>query len=259
MTAASAARVAVAGGTGVVGRHVVEALRAAGSEPVVLARSTGVDVETGLGLDAALAGAHAVVDVTNRETLSRRAAVHFFETTTRNLLDASRRAGVEHLVVLSIVGVDRVPSGYYTGKLRQEQVALSGDVPVTVLRATQFHEFAGRVLERSAVGPVALVPRMRVQPVAAREVGEVLAELAVGEPAGAGLELTGPEQHDLVDLARQLVAVRGGRPRVLSLPVPGRAGRAMSGGGLLPGPSARVAGETFDAWLAGVRDARPGQ
>jgi uncharacterized protein YbjT (DUF2867 family) len=252
MTAPAACRIAVAGGTGVVGRHVVEALRRDGHEPVVLARSRGVDVTTGRGLDQALSGVWAVVDVTNRATLRRTAAVAFFEAATRHLLEASRRAGVGHLVVLSVVGADRVPSGYYAGKLRQEELALGGDVPATVLRATQLHEFAGQVLDRSTVGPLGLVPRMRVQPVAAREVGQVLAELAVRTPLRGRTELAGPEQHDLVDLARRLVAARGHGPRVVPVRAPGAAGTAMAGTGLLPGPGARSGRQTFAQWLAGT-------
>jgi uncharacterized protein YbjT (DUF2867 family) len=250
MSSPAPSRIAVAGGTGVVGRHVVDALRGAGHEPVVLARSTGVDVTTGQGLAEALAGVSAVVDVTNRETLRRRAAVAFFEASTRHLLEASRRAGVGHLVVLSVVGADRVPSGYYAAKVRQEELALAGDVPVSVLRATQFHEFAGQVLERSAVGPFRLVPRMRVQPVAAREVGGALAELAVGEPLRGRADMGGPQVHDLVDLARRLVAARGRGPRVVPVRAPGAAGRAMTGDGLLPGPQARLGTQPFDEWLA---------
>ena len=154
-------RIAVAGGTGVVGRHVVEALAAAGCEPVVLARSTGVDLVSGAGLDAALTGARAVVDVSNVATQRRSASVGFFTAATSALLAAGARAGVRHHVVLSIVGVDRVDTGYYAGKRRQEELVLAGGVPATVLRATQFHEFADQVLA-IARGPVAPVPSMRV-------------------------------------------------------------------------------------------------
>ena len=139
-------RIAVAGGTGVVGRHVVEALAAAGCEPVVLARSTGVDLSRAAGLDATLTGVRAVVDVSNVVTQRRAAAVGFFTATTSALLTAGARAGVRHHVVLSIVGVDRIDTGYYAGKRAQEELVLAGDVPATVLRATQFHEFAGQVL-----------------------------------------------------------------------------------------------------------------
>jgi len=239
----------VAGGTGVVGRHVVAALSAAGHEPVVLARSVGVDITTGAGLPAALDGVRAVVDVSNVQTLRRRTAAAFFETATRNLLDAGRRAGVAHHLVLSVVGVDVVRSGYYGAKLRQEALALAG--PTTVLRTTQFHEFAGQVLAQSSLGPLRVVPRMRVQPVAAAEVGAALAELAVEEPAGRVTDLGGPQVHQLPDLARRVLAARGERARVVAVRLPGRAGTAMAGGGLLPRDGARLGTMTFDTWLSG--------
>src|SRR3712207_421951 len=122
-------RVAVVGGTGLVGRYVVQALERSGDEVTVVARSTGADVVRGTGLDEALAGAEVVVDVSNREVLSRRASVGFFGRATENLLAAGERAGVRHHVVLSIVGVDRVGTGYYGGKVRQEELALAGPVP----------------------------------------------------------------------------------------------------------------------------------
>jgi uncharacterized protein YbjT (DUF2867 family) len=241
-------RVAVAGGTGVVGRHVVEALRTAGCEPVVLARSTGVDLVSGRGLDAALPGVRAVVDVSNVATQRRAASVGFFTAATSALLAAGARAGVQHHVVLSIVGVDRVDTGYYAGKRAQEELVLSGGVPATVLRATQFHEFAEQVLAL-AKGPVAPVPAMRVQPVAAREVGEHLAALALDAPQGRAPELAGPEVHELTDLVRRLLRARGSRRRVLPLRGPTAASRAVVGGALLPtGPGPREQ-QGFDAWL----------
>src|SRR5690625_6784893 len=189
-------RIAVAGGTGVVGRYVVEAVSAAGHEPVVLARSRGVDLTAGAGLALALNGVSAVVDVSNVTTLSRRTAERFFVLAAKNLLTAARRAGVGHHVLLSIIGVDRSPLGYYRAKLRQEDVVLRGPVPATVLRAAQFHEFADQTMARVR-GPVAVVPRMRTQPVAATEVGGHLVRLAAGEPQVRAADPAGPEVHDL--------------------------------------------------------------
>jgi uncharacterized protein YbjT (DUF2867 family) len=241
-------RIAVAGGTGVVGRHVVEALAAAGCEPVVLARSTGVDLAQGAGLDDALRGVRAVVDVSNVATQRRSVAVGFFTTATSALLAAGARAGVRHHVLLSIVGVDRVDTGYYAGKRAQEELVLAGDVPATVLRATQFHEFAEQVLA-IAKGPVAPVPSMRVQPVAAREVGALLVELALAAPQGRAPELAGPEVHELTHLVRRLLRARGSRRLVLPLKGPTAASRAAVGGALLPtGPGPRGQ-QTFDEWL----------
>ena len=242
-------RIAVAGGTGLVGRHVVEALGAAGHQPVVLARSTGVDLGTGAGLDGALDGVGSIIDVSNVTTLRRGPAVRFFETAGRHLGAAAERAGVAHLAVLSIVGVDRVDLGYYEGKRRQEELVLAGPVPATVLRTTQFHEFADQTLARSP-GPVALVPRMRSRTVSAAEVGQALAELASGPPQGRATDLAGPEEHDLPDLCRRVVRARRLRRRVVGVRMPGAGGTAMAGGALLPVGQHDVGRVTFDDWLA---------
>ncbi|HEY5833088.1 SDR family oxidoreductase [Streptomyces sp.] len=242
-------RVAVAGGTGVAGRQVVEALTVRGHEPVVVARSRGVDLLTGEGLDAALASVDAVIDVSNTVTASRRKAEAFFETAGRNLMTAEERAGVGHHVTLSIVGIDRVGLGYYRGKLRQEAVVRAGRVPWTVLRATQFLEFPDQVLALMP-GPVAVVPRMRIQPVAVREVAAALAELAAGPPLGMAPELAGPREEELADLARRVLRARGERRRVLAVRLPGATGRALAGGALLPAEPGPRATRTFDEWLA---------
>ncbi len=249
-------RVAVAGGTGLVGRHVVTALTGAGHDPVVLAQSRGVDLRSGAGLAGALDGVDVVIDVSNVRTARRRRSVDFFTTTSRNLLDAGRRAGVAHHVTLSIVGVDRVGGGYYTGKVAQEELVLAGPVPATVLRATQFHEFAGQVLAGSR-GPLAVIPRMRIQPVAAREVAQVLAELAGTGPAGRAADLAGPAECELVDLARQLLRARRSRRRVLGVRLPGAAGAAMAAGALLPAGPARRGRLSFQEWLTTGSDDSP--
>ena len=241
-------RIAVAGGTGVVGRHVVRALADAGHQAVVLTRAGGVDVTTGAGLDAALAGADAVIDVTNVVTTSKKASVAFFEAATRHLLTSGKKAGIRHHVALSIVGCDRVDFGYYFGKRRQEELVLSGAVPASVLRATQFFEFAEQFVAPSRM-PVAVVPRMRTQPIAAREVAVALVALAAGPPVGRAGELAGPAEEQMVDVVRRLKRLRGARRLVLPLTVPGQVGRAMTGGALLPtGPGPR-GGQDFDDWL----------
>lgn len=242
-------RIAVAGGTGVVGRYVVDAATTAGHEPVVLARSRGVDFVTGRGLAQALDGVDAIVDVANIATLSRRPATEFFTAASRQLLAAGRAVRVRHLVTLSIVGVDRVGMGYYRAKLRQEEIVLGGEVAATVLRATQFHEFADQTLSR-VPGPLAITPRMRVQPVAAREVAARLVEIAVGEAQGRAEDFAGTEVHELVDLARRVSAARGLRRPVIPVRMPGSTGRAMATGGLLPEGSGPRGSVTFDQWLA---------
>ena len=251
------ARVAVAGGTGTVGRHVVRALAARGAEPVVLARSTGVDLLTGRGLDAALEGCSAVVDVTSVTTLRARVAVEFFETATGTLLTAAARAGAGHAVVLSIVGIDDVDLGYYVGKRTQERVVAAGPVPWTVLRATQFHEFPLQLLAGSH-GPVAAVPSMRSAPVAATEVADLLADLVQGGPAGMTTPVRGPQTLGMVRMARQYAAATGSRRLVVPLRLPGATGRALASGALVPDePSVRGV-LTFAEHLATLRHAATG-
>jgi uncharacterized protein YbjT (DUF2867 family) len=240
-------RVAVAGGTGSVGRYVVAELERRGHEAAVLARSTGVDLRTGQGLDAALQGVDVVVDVANVLSQRRRKAVAGFTAMTGNLLEAEHRAGVRMHVLLSIVGIDRVPVGYYAGKLAQERLVLDGPVPATVLRSTQFHELVERV-SGAMPGPVVLVPRVRIQPIAAREVAEALVELAEEEPAGRVQDLAGPRVHDAPDLARRVLRARGSRRVVVPVGLPGPWGRAVRAG-LLPGRRTRRGRQTFREWL----------
>ena len=154
-------RIAVAGGTGVVGRYVVGAIDSKVHDSVVLARSRGVDLTTGTGLDAALEGVDAVIDVANVSTMKAAESAAWFELVTTHLLEACARAKVAHLVALSIVGVDRVDLGYYFGKRKQEDLLLTNEsaVATSVLRATQFHEFAGQLL-RNSNRPLVLLPRL---------------------------------------------------------------------------------------------------
>lgn len=240
--------VAVVGGTGAAGRKIVGAVVAAGHAAVVLARSTGVDITTGVGLDDALCGVSVLIDVSNSKTVRRRASVAFFTASTQHLLDAEKRAGVAHHVVLSIVGIDRVDLGYYEGKRKQEELVLNGDVPATVLRSTQFHEFPEQLLDKS-YGPVAIIPRMLSQTVDTRDVAEELVRVALEPPRGRAPDLAGPETHEMPELARRLIRARGVRRRVVPVTLPGAAGKAIRDGGLLPttlGPRGAV---TFEDWL----------
>jgi uncharacterized protein YbjT (DUF2867 family) len=243
-------RVAVAGGTGLAGRHTVEALRQAGHHAVVLARSVGVDLTTGRGLADALVGADAVIDASNTPASSPAQARALFTTTTEQLLGAEHQAGVRHHVVLSIVGVDRVEgSAHYAGKRAQERAALAGPVPATVLRATQFFDYAAMVVGWTRQGQVARVPPLLLQPVAVADVADALVQVAVGAPRNGVVELAGPEPQDLVDMVRRLLAARGEPLRLL----PGWGGRfgvELAGEVLLPGPDAQIAPTTFETWLA---------
>src|SRR4051812_32656109 len=214
-------RIAVAGGTGVVGHYVVAAAHTAGHDVTVISRRRGIDVRDERSLARALAGVDVVIDVLNHASVRRGPAEAFLTDAAQRLQRAAAGGGTHHLVTLSIVGIDRASGfGYYRAKLAHERAALAGPVPATILRATQFHEFPAQLLATSRKGPFAPVPRMRAQPVAARTVAEHLVRLAESQP-GSTQELAGPEVHEMPDLARRLLAARGVRAWVLPLPLPG--------------------------------------
>ncbi|WP_424185543.1 SDR family oxidoreductase [Actinokineospora sp. G85] len=241
-------RIAVAGGTGVVGRLVVEEAEEAGHEAVVISRSRGVDLVSGEGLAGALAGAEAIIDASSVRTFDPDESVAFFDAATGNLERHGEQAGVRHLVVLSIVGCDRVDTGYYMGKRRQEELALAGPLPVSILRATQFHEFAAQMVARAEDEAVVAVPAMHSQPIAAREVAAALVGLAVGEPVGRAEDLAGPEELDMVDMVRRLLEHRGLRREVVARSAPAELAAQMKTGLIPDGPGPRGA-QTFAEWL----------
>lgn len=248
-------RIAVAGGTGVVGRYAVASAEAAGHEVTVVSRRRGVDVRDEAALARALDGVDVVIDVLNLASLRRGPAEAFFTDTGRRLQGAAGSAGVRHLVTLSIVGIDRAAGyGYYQAKLAHERVSTAGPVPATILRATQFHEFPAQVLAAARKGPIAPMVRMRSQPVAARTVGQHLVRLAETQTGGVA-EVAGPEVHEMPDLARRLLSARGVRAWVVPVPVPGSAARAMRGDALLATQATTIDGPSFDEWLAS-EDAR---
>lgn len=241
-------RIAVAGGTGLVGQHVVDRLLASGHSPVVLSRSQGIDLTTGEGLDDALDGVQAIIDVSNVVTQKRATAVEFFDRVGRNLLAAGEKANILHHITLSIIGIDDVDSGYYDGKRLQERLVRESNVPWTILRSAQFHEFTEQVLGMMR-GPFAIVPRMRSQPVAAYEVSNHLVELVAGPPSAMSAELAGPRAEFQPDLARRLLRADGRHRLVIPVKMPGHPGRAMAAGALLPSRDGPRGRQTFDEWL----------
>jgi len=240
-------QIAIAGGTGVVGRLSVEDAHARGHEVTVLSRSSGVDLTTPRALN--LHGVEAVIDVTSIQTSSAAKSKAFFTAATANLLSAARAAGVGHYVLLSIVGVDDAPYGYYAGKMTQENLVTAGDVPWTVVRSTQFHEFAEQIFRRMKVGPVSLVPAMRSQPIAAREVAARLVDLAETSPAGRVPDLAGPRVERMADMTRRWTRSTGIKGSIIEVPLPGGFGRALRDGTLLARPGCWHSEQTFTEWL----------
>jgi uncharacterized protein YbjT (DUF2867 family) len=246
-------KIAVAGATGRVGRHTVEVLEEAGHDVVPMSRSTGVDVVTGEGLSDALVGVESIVDAASWPTNEQEPATEFFIASSRNLQKEGERAGVQRIVVVSIIGADRVTAGYIASKVPHEQAMLSGPVPVRILRAAQFHEFVPLFLEWGRQGDVIYVPQMRTQLVAARTVAEALAELATGSapaPEGSIPEIAGPREESLVEVAKLVAARRGNSVRIEAVSDPDDPEQAVwASGALLPGPDAVLAGPTFEQWL----------
>ncbi len=245
-------KIVVIGGTGLVGSKLVERLRGAGHEPLAAAPETGVDTYKGVGLVEALEGSQVVVDVSNAPAWDDAAVLDFFQTTSHNVLDAEAKAGVSHHVALSVVGTDRMPdSGYMRGKLAQEEIVQAASVPYTILRATQFFEFIGRITDSSMVDDTVHLPPVLVQPEAADDVAAVLAEVALGEPVNGIVELAGPEQFRFDELARRFLSANND-PRKVTADAHARYfGAELDEGSLVPlGDNPRIAPTRFDDWLS---------
>ena len=248
-------KIAVAGATGRLGRPVAEVLTERGHQVVAMSRATGVDIITGSGLEAALDGAEVIVDAATSPSPDGQTATEFFVTAARNLQQAGVRAGVKRAVVVSIINIDKFTGGYGAAKIAHEDAWRSGPIPAQIIRAAQFHEFVAQLLEWGARGDVATVPEMRTQIVSARTVAEVIADVidSAAEPAAeaAGIiEVAGPREENLVEVARMLVAHRGTPVTVQSVRDPADPDAGLQAdGGLLPGPGARLAGPAFAEWL----------
>jgi uncharacterized protein YbjT (DUF2867 family) len=250
-------RIAVAGASGRIGQLVVADLERAGHQAVPVSRTAGVDAYTGAGLDDRLQGVDALVDTTNIASAKEAEIVDFFGTVTRNLLAAEERAGVRHHILLSIVGIDhgqRLP--HYAGKREQERLVRAGSVPWSIVRVTQFHDFAGMVATWTLRDGVATIAPLLVQPIAHADVATVLAEIAAATPLYDTVDVAGPETQDLVDMARRTFAARG--EHITLVPTwRGSFGADMAGEVMLPGQGARLTSTTFDDWLAaGAPDLR---
>jgi uncharacterized protein YbjT (DUF2867 family) len=251
-------RIAVAGATGRVGRHLVEVLEARDHDVVQISRSNGVDVITGEGLADALEGVECVVDTATGPSPGQQAATEFFTTAARNLHQAGERAGVRRIVVASIIGCDRFAGGYNAATFVHEKAMLAETLPVAILRAAPFHELVGQIVAWGRQDEVSYVPEMRTQLVAARTVAEALADLATAaerehdrSPATPIPEIAGPREESVVEMAKLLVRRRGNPVRIEGMSDPNDPDRELYlSGALLPGPHATLAGPTFEQWLA---------
>ena len=244
-------KIVVIGGTGLIGSKLVEKLRQDGHEPLAAAPDTGVNALTGEGLAEALEGAQVVVDVANAPAWDDAAVLDFFQTSSRNVLAAEAAAGVGHHVTLSVVGIDRLPeSGYFRAKVAQEQAVKAGPIPYTIVRATQFFEFIGRIADSCTDGHIVRLSPALVQPEAADDVVSTLAGVAVGTPLNDTVELAGPEAFRLDELARRVLKARGDRRHVEADVHARYFGAELDDRSLTPGDDARIASTRFEDWLS---------
>src|SRR5262252_4211824 len=243
-------KVVVIGGSGLIGKKLVTNLRKKGHEVTAASPSSGVNSLTGEGLAQALAGANGVVDVTNSPSWEDAAVMAFFDTSTRNLLAAERAAGVGHHVALSVVGADRMPdSGYMRAKVNQESLIKAGGVPYSIVRATQFFEFLGGIADSGAEGDTVRLSTAAMQPMAADDVAAALADVAVGAPLNATVEVAGPEALSIAEFVGRFLAASGDKRRVIADPQATYYGAVMGPRGIASGPNPRIGPTRFEEWF----------
>ena len=203
-------KITVIGASGLIGTKVVELLTADGHQAVPASRESGVDVLTGDGLAEALAGADVLVDVVNSPSFQDEPVMQFFTTSTTNLVTAGEAAGVGHYVALSIVGLDGLPdSGYLRAKVAQEKLIVESGLPYTIVRATQFAEFADAIVASMTEGSTVRVPDALIQPIAADDVAAAVARAALGQPRTGTVDIGGPRKISFEELARTVLARHG--------------------------------------------------
>jgi uncharacterized protein YbjT (DUF2867 family) len=244
-------KIVVIGGSGLIGKKLVNNLRQRGHEVRAASPSTGVNTVTGKGLAEALAGAAVVVDVANAPSWEDKAVLEFFETSGRNLLAAEVAAGVRHHVALSVVGTDRLlASGYFRAKMAQENLIKASPIPYTIVRATQFFEFVGAIAQAATEGQTVRVPPVLMQPIVSDDIAAVMADVALAEPLYGTFDLAGPEPIRQDDLVRQFLNATGDARTVITDPQALYYGIPVDDQSLTPGDHPRIGPTRFEDWLS---------
>ena len=246
-------KIVVIGGSGLIGRKLVNNLRQRGHEVVAGSPSTGVNTITGEGLTDTLAGAEVVVDVANAPVWEDKAVLEFFETSGRNLLAAEAAAGVRHHVALSVVGTERLlASGYFRAKLAQETLIKASPIPYTIVRATQFFEFVGGIAQAATEGQTVRVPAAMMQPIVSDDVAAVVANVALAEPLNDIVETAGPDPIRQDELVRQFLEATGDPRKVVTDVRALYYGIEVNDQSLVPGDNPRLGPTHFKDWLASL-------
>jgi len=244
-------KIVVIGGTGLIGSKVVDCLHRKDQEPVPASPESGVNTLTGEGLAEVLEGASVVVDVSNSPSFEDEPVMEFFKTSSTNLLAAESDAGVGHHVALSIVGTDRLPeSGYLRAKVAQEKLIGESSIPFTIVRATQFFEFAVRIADEATDGEVVRLPHVRFQPIAADDVAAAVCEASQGSPADGVIAIAGPEQFSFDEFIQRALAVKGDPRTVVADPKAPYFGTELEERSLVPTNAAHLGEIRFDDWVA---------
>jgi uncharacterized protein YbjT (DUF2867 family) len=244
-------KIVIIGGSGLIGSKVVSKLRAYGHNAVSASPDTGVNTLTGEGLAEVLVGAEVVVDVSNSPSFEDAAVLKFFVTSTQNISDAEVKAGVGHHIALSVVGTDRMQgSGYFRAKMAQETLIKAAPIPYTIVHATQFFEFIGRIADESTTDREVRLPPVLIQPMAADDVATAVARIAVGAPANGILEVGGPQQFQMDELVRKVLNARQDPRSVVADPHARYWGiDNMDERALVPDEDARIFETRLDDWL----------
>lgn len=246
-------KVLVIGGSGLIGSQVVTILTEQGHEAVPASPSTGVNTVTGEGVAEAVAGVHTVVDVSNSPSWADDDVLNFFTTSTRNLLEAERAAGVQQHVALSIVGADRAAeSGYMRAKIAQEKAIVQSGAPYTIVRATQFFEFVEGIADSMTDGDTVRAPHGAFQPIAAADVAAAVAHAAIGEPVNGVVNIAGPEKQGMDDFIRTRFAATGDARQVVTDPHAQYYGAVLDERMIVPieGEEVTLYPTRFGDWLA---------
>ncbi|MER9947791.1 SDR family oxidoreductase [Mesorhizobium sp. M0047] len=245
-------KIVVIGGTGLIGSKTVERLRKKGHDVLAASPNSGVNTVTGEGVAAALAGAQVVVDLANSPSFEEKAALEFFAASGRNLLAAEAAAGVRHHVALSVVGTDRLQGmGYFRGKLLQEKLIKESGIPYTIVHATQFFEFTAAIANTGAVGDTIHMSPAYFQPMAADDVADAMADIALATPLNGTTEIAGPERVRMNELVGRFLKATNDPRKVVADPGALYYGQvAIDDRTLVPGESARIGAVHFDDWLS---------
>lgn len=244
-------KIVVIGGTGLIGSKLVAKLGEHGHEAVAAAPNTGVNTLTGEGLAEVLDGAAVVVDVSNSPSFADEPVMEFFRTSTTNLLEYSKKAGVGHYVALSVVGTERLAeSGYFRAKIVQESLIRDSGQPYSIVHATQFFEFVKTIADFSMVDDKIHLPSALIRPMASDDVAAGVGRVAVGEPLNGIREIGGPEEFGLDELVRKFLAAKGDPREVVTDEEARYYGVRLSERMLVPGPGAQLGESTFGKWLA---------